>query len=79
MTNTRLLSVRIPVEIADRIEALAGGERRKTAVATDILIRGLAQLDEEQMAAGFALLGEPEMQDMEFPTGAQMEAMSLAD
>ena len=77
--ETRLLSVRIPLEIADRIEALAAGGRRKTAVATEILTRGFTQLDEEEMAAGFALLGEPEMQDMQFPTGAQLEAMRLAD
>ena len=79
VTGTRLLSVRIPTELADRIETLASRGRSKTAVATDLLERGFARLDEEEMAAGFALLGDPEMQDLHFPTGAQLEAMSIAD
>jgi|GEM_PF-5990127 len=79
MITTKLLSVRIPVELAERIERLSSDGKTKTAVTTEILSRGLNQMQEEEMAAGFALLGDSEMQDMHFPTGAQLKAMRFAD
>jgi hypothetical protein len=78
MAKSKLLSVRIPVDLADQIDAKVIEGTTRTEVATELLKLGLEVLSEKELAAGFELLGEPGMQDMHFPTGSQVEAMKIA-
>ncbi|AIE85546.1 ribbon-helix-helix protein, CopG family [Fimbriimonas ginsengisoli] len=74
------IGVRIQTETADRIEKIAKDRgRSQTQVIEQLLELGLQKLDQEALAEGFALLGSSEMQDMDFPTGAQQEAYRVAD
>jgi len=74
MSATKQLSVRIPTELVSRIEA-----KGPSAPFVIEAIREKLDRDEEQaLREGFALLAEsPEMVDMEFPTGAQANAVRL--
>ncbi len=74
------LTVRVPQTVAERIGRLARDRSQsQTQVINELLSLGLSRIESEELDAGFALLGDPEMQDMEFPTGPQREAMRLAD
>lgn len=71
---------RIEEALVQKIEARAQETHRsKTDVVEELMQIGLAKLEDLEAAEGFALLGDPEMQDMTFPTGAQRETMNVAD
>lgn len=73
------LAARIEQGIVERVERRAQSEgQSRTAVIEQLLREGLDRIEEREMAEGFALLGDPEMQDMAFPTGPQREAARLA-
>ena len=66
---TKQISVRLPLEIAEQVEA-------RGAIAPYVIdaVREKLKRDQEaQMEDGFALLAaSPEMWDMDLPTGAQV-------
>ena len=60
----------------EAVTAIAKGtSKTKTDVVVELIELGLAQKKE----ICFALLGDPKMQDMHFPTGAQLEAAKIAE
>lgn len=70
------IGARVESAIAERIDELVNRNgKTKTDVIEIALHLGLQKLEEESLAAGFELLGDPSMQDMEFPTGAQSAAI----
>jgi hypothetical protein len=78
--TTKSLSARIPAPLDRAIDSMAAdSKKRKTDVVIELLQLGLTKREEENLADGFALLGDPAMQDMECPTGAQLEAARIAD
>ncbi|CAN5617671.1 hypothetical protein BH11ARM2_BH11ARM2_25970 [soil metagenome] len=74
MPATKQVSVRLPVDIAERVE-------NKGAFAPYIIaaVKEKLQRDEEAgMAEGFALLAtSPEMWDLDLPTGGQRAANEI--
>ncbi len=74
------LGVRVERAVVERLEILiqrSGGT--KTDMIEKALRAGLDRLEGQDLAQGFALLADPEMQDMDFPTGAQAQAWNLGD
>jgi hypothetical protein len=74
MAATRQVSVRLPLQVAERVEA-------KGSLAPYIIEavkEKLQREDETELADGFALLAaSPRMWDMHFPTGGQHAANEL--
>jgi len=74
------LGVRIERTLLDRIDDLVCREgRTKTDIVEKALRVGMDRFEELELAEGFALLADPDMQDMVFPTGAQTEAVRIGD
>jgi len=72
------LGARVERAIVNRIdEFVVRGGGTKTDVIERALQVGLDRLEELELAEGFALLGDPAMQDMAFPTGAQAGANGI--
>ncbi len=76
MPATKQISVRLPVQVVERVEA-------KGALAPyiiDAVKEKLRRDDDKAMADGFALLAaSPEMWDLDFPSGGQHAANALMD
>lgn len=72
------LGARVDRTLIERIDELVGrGSGTKTDVIEKALQAGLDRLEELELAQGFALLADPAMQDMAFPTGAQAEVARI--
>ena len=64
----------------ERIDAFVGtGARTKTDVIEMALQAGLDHLEHQELATGFALLADPQYQDLALPTEAQLEANRLVN
>lgn len=72
---TSHLSARIPQETARRIQALSDeSSKTRTQVVNELLDLGLRRMEDADLDEGFALLGDPEMQDRAFPTAPHRTA-----
>ena len=74
MSSSKQVSVRLPLDVAERLES----KGHFAPYIIEAVKEKLRRDDEAEIADGFALLAaSPEMWDMNFPTGGQRAANSL--